>query len=242
MAKVQLYRVINPFFEQAGKEMDTSKRELTPRLYKTMELVPVFELIVYFWKDTGCQLNTAVHALSEWESYNALLQLATIRGDEEFSAQNINQYDMSIFNIHKLLTYIEQYQQLGTLLAREEEWAIWEYLWERSRVKEHSSCISRQECLFTFGSEADSKQYLIERKEEDRKYNINTHIIDKVYMVEIINQQKMETYDMRWLDNISEYSSYNLYEKVVNNYWTGRMTKHPLREVLFQGIYCLREI
>jgi len=44
------------------------------------------------------------------------------------------------------------------------------------------------------------------------------------------------------LDNISIFSTYNLYEKAVNNYWSGRMTKNPLMEVLFQGTYILQNV
>lgn len=242
MDKIQLHRVINPLFEQVDQEMDTSKRGLTPRLQRTMELTPVFDLITKFWEATNCQLETAVHALTELDLYGHTLESALKSGEQLFSAQNINQQDLLNFATQELLHYIFLYNQLGICLYREEEWTIWEYLWERNRKTSHPQCISRQDCLFTFSSENDAKKYLQERQEKDKIYNKNSYILDRICKIEILNQQKAEVYDMRWLDNLSIYCTYNLYEKTVNNYWSGKMTKNPLKEVLFQGTYCFRDI
>ena len=121
-------------------------------------------------------------------------------------------------------------------------WAIWEYLWERNRMTDHPQCISREDCLFIFSSEDDAKKYLHERQEEDKIYNKDSHKWDRICQVEILNQQKAEVYDMRWLDSLSTYCTCNLYEKTVNNYWNGRMTKNPLKEILLQGTYILRNV
>ena len=242
MAKMQLYRVINPLFEKMDMPMDTAQRVLTPRLQMTMALTPVFDLITQFWKTTGCQLDTAVHALNKLDSYGRMLELALNHGEQLFSAQNINQQDLINFDPQELCEYIVKYDQLGICLYPEEEWAIWEYLWEGNRTKNYPQCISRQDCLFMFSSVEDAKKYLQERQEEDRIYNKNSHLLDRICKVEILDQQKAEAYDMRWLDNISIFSTYNLYEKAVNNYWSGRMTKNPLKEVLFRGTYSLQNI
>lgn len=242
MAGMQLYRVINPLFEKTDVPMDTSQRGFTPRLQRTVALAPVFDLITRFWKASNCQLETAVHALTELDLYGNILESAINNGIQLFSAQNINQKDSIIFNVQELVQYIFQYNQLGIYLYREEEWAIWEYLWNRNRLTDHPQCISRQDCLFVFCSEEDAKKYLQERQEEDKIYNKNSHILDRICKVEIFNQQKAEMYDMRWLDGLSTYCTYNLYEKTVNNYWKGRMTNNPLKEVLFQGTYILRNL
>ena len=51
MSEKQLYRVINPIEERIGEEVDAVSRPLSPRIYKTKELSPVFNLIVDFWRE-----------------------------------------------------------------------------------------------------------------------------------------------------------------------------------------------
>ena len=242
MGEMKLYRVINPFEEKTDVQMDTLKRGLTPRLQRTIELTPVFDLITTFWKSTNCQLETAVHAITELDLYGHILESTLKNRERLFSAQNINQQDLIIFDVQELFQYIFQYDQVGIYLYREEEWAIWEYLWERNRMTNHPQCVSRQNCLFAFSTEDEAKKYLQERHEEDVRYGRDTHMLDKVCKVEVLNSSKIEVYDMRWLDNLSTYCTYGLYEKTVNNYWDGRMTKNPLKEVLFQGTYILRNV
>ena len=242
MAKMQLYRIINPLFEQTGEEMDTSQRNLTPRLQRTVALTPVFELIVEFWKNTGCQLTTAVQALTEWNLYCHVLETVINHGDVTFSAQNINNQDYTILKTKDILLYFNKYVSLGIFLDPNESWAIWEYLWERGRQQLHSNCISRFECVFAFATKRDADKYLQERQTEDKEHNTHTHIFDKTCAIDVINSNRAESYDMRWLDCISIFSTYDLYEKVVNRYWNRKMTKNPLMEVLFQGTYCLRNM
>ena len=47
---------------------------------------------------------------------------------------------------------------------------------------------------------------------------------------------------MRWLDEIEIFAKYNEYMQAAGNYWSGKMTPNPLKEVLFQGIYSLQNI
>lgn len=239
---MQLYRVINPLIEKTDVQVDTSQRGLTLRLQWTVALTPIFELIVEFWKNTGCQLTTAVQALTEWNKYCHVLESFINCGNELFSAQKINRQDYTNFKTKDILLYFNKYQSLGIFLDPNESCAIWEFLWERGRQLIHPNGISRYDCTFAFATKQDADKYLQERQEEDKKYNKHSHILDRICKVEILNQQKAEMYDMRWLDNISISSTYNQYEKVVNSYWSGKETKIPLKEVLFQGTYILRNV
>lgn len=242
MAKMQLYRIINPLFEQTGEEIDTSQRNLTPRLQRTVAFTPVFELIVEFWKNTGCQLTTAVQILTEWTLFCHVLEAVLNCGDELFSAQNINRQDYTIFKPQDILQYFNKYESMGVILDPNESWAIWEFLWESGRKQLHPNCISRYDCIFAFASKQDADKYLQERLVEDKKYNINAHLLDKTCVIDVICSNKAESYDMRWLDSISIFSSYSLYEKVVDRYWCGKKTRNPLMEVLFQGVYNVQHI
>lgn len=242
MAKMQLYRIINPLFEQTGEEMDTSQRNLTPRLQRTVALTPVFELIVEFWKNTGCQLTTAVQILTEWTLFCHVLEAVLNCGDELFSAQNINRQDYTIFKTQDILQYFNKYEAMGGILDPNESWAIWEFLWERGRKQLYPNRISRYDCIFAFTSKQDADKYLQERLAEDTKYNINSHLLDKTCVMNVICSNKAESYDMRWLDRISIFSTYDLYEKVVNSYWCGKKTRNPLMEVLFQGVYKIQHV
>lgn len=242
MAEMQLYRVINPFFEKTDVLMDTSQRGLTPRLQKTMALAPIFDLITKFWENSGCQLTTAVQALTEWNLYCHVLEPAVNRGEELFSAQNINEQDLTIFKIKDILLYYYNYKTLGVFLDPYESWAIWEYLWEKGRQQYHSDCISRYDCMFAFATKQDADKYLQERQLEDKEHKTSAHLLDKICFMDVLRPMKLECFDMRWLDSLSTCCTYNLYEKTVNNYWSGRMTKNPLKEILYQGEYILRNI
>lgn len=237
MSEKQLYRVINPIEERIGEEVDAVSRPLSPRINKTLELSSVFNLITEFWEATGCQLLTAVKALSEPETYIPKLQEALAGRETLFPASNINEKDSIMFGTMEMVAYWQKYQSLQIYLSRFDVLHIWEYLWELVRQAKYPNCISRYNCLFAFENQRDAEKYLKERINENP-----SHAIDKICHVELKHIEKQEVYDMRWLDNISIFSTYNQYEKVVNNYWSGKMTQNPLKEVLFQGTYILRNV
>ncbi len=236
MAELQLYRVINPIEEKIGEEVDAALRPLSPRINKTLELSPVFNLITEFWEATGCQLLTAVKALSEPETYIPKLQETLAKRETLFPASNINEKDSIMFGTMEVVAYWQKYQSLQVYLSPFDVLHIWEYLWELVRQAKYQNCISRYNCLFAFGNKSDAEKYLKERIEENPSY-----AIDKICRVDIKFAEKQEVYDMRWLDEIEIYAKYNEYVKVVDNYWSGKMTRHPLKEVLFQGVYELSE-
>ena len=237
MGEMQLYRVINPIEERIEEEVDAASRPLSPRIYKTLELSPVFNLITEFWDATGCQLFTAVKALSEPETYIPKLQETLAKRETIFPASNINEKDNIMFGTMEMVAYWQKYQSLQIYLSRFDVLHIWEYLWELVRQAKYSNCISRYNCLFAFGSKGDAEKYLKERIRENPSY-----AIDKICRVDIKYAEKQEVYDMRWLDEIEIFAKYNEYIKVADNYWSGKLTNRPLKEVLLQGVYCLRNI
>lgn len=238
MAEKQLYRVINPIEERIGEEVDAASRPLSPRIYKTLELRPVFDLILDFWRKEGVQLATAVQAIVLLPSYFDRLNIALEQNNEFFELRYVNSKESKpLIETGKIRNLAIQYLQCGVKMNMDEGCYIWEYLWEVVRQAKYPNCISRYNCLFAFESKGDAEKYLKERIRENPSY-----AIDKICRVEIKNIDKQEVYDMRWLDNISIFSTYNLYEKAVNNYWSGRMTKNPLMEVLFQGTYILQNV
>ena len=237
MAKVQLYRVINLIEEKIGEEVDAVSRPLSPRIYKTLELSTVFNLITKFWEATGCQLLTAVKALSEPEAYFPKLQETIAAGETLFPASNINDKDSIMFGTMEMVAYWRKYQSLQIYLSPFDVLHIWEYLWELVRQAKYPNCISRYNCLFAFGNKGDAEKYLKERIRENQSYKIN-----KICRVDIKHLENQEVYDMRWLDKIEIYAKYNEYIRVADNYWSCKMTNLPLKEVLFQGVYELCEI
>ena len=237
MSEKQLYRVINPIEERIGEEVDAISRPLSPRINKTLELSPVFNLITEFWEATGCQLLTAVKALSEPETYIPKLQETLAKRETLFPASNINEKDSIMFGTMEVVAYWQKYQSLQVYLSPFDVLHIWEYLWELVRQAKYQNCISRYNCLFAFENKRDAEKYLKERIKENPSY-----AIDKICRVDIKFAEKQEIYDMRWLDEIEIFAKYNEYIKVADNYWSGKMTNRPLKEVLFQGTYCLQDI
>lgn len=238
MANMKLYRVVCPIAERVNEVVCTSPTVIvTPRIAETVRLSPVFEKIVDFWEKTGCQLTTAVQALTEIPKYLISLNSARVNHYMLFPARFINEKDETIFKTEELTNYIESYMNQNIVLPCESVGTIWEFLWERIRRKSYPQCISRYTCLFTFETKANAERYLKECKDEDAEYNKNTHILDKVCEVEVLESQRMEQYDMHWLNDISIFSTYDLYEQMVTDYWSGKLTKDPLMECLFHGVY-----
>lgn len=238
MAERQLYRVINPIEERIGEEVDAASRPLSPRIYKTLELSPVFNLIIEFWMEEEVQLATAVQAIVLLPSYFERLNIALDQQKEFFELRYVNSKESKpLVETEKIRNLVIRYLQCGVKMNMDEGCYIWEYLWEVVRQAKYPNCISRYNCLFAFENQRDAEKYLRERINENP-----SQAIDKICHVELKHIEKQEVYDMRWLDNISIFSTYNQYEKVVNNYWSGKMTKNSLKEVLFQGTYILRNV
>ena len=238
MGEMQLYRVINPIEERIGEEVDAVSRPLSPRIYKTKELSPVFNLIVDFWREEEVQLATAVQAIVLLPSYFDKLNIALEQHKEFFELRYVNSKESKpLVETEKIRNLAIQYLQCGVKMNMDDGCYIWEYLWELVRQAKYPNCISRYNCLFAFENRADAEKYLKERIKENP-----SHAIDKICRVDIKYSERQEVYDMRWLDSISIFSSYSLYEKVVDRYWCGKKTRNPLMEVLFQGVYNIQHI
>ncbi len=238
MAEMQLYRVINPIEERIGEEVDAILRPLSPRICKTKELSPVFDLIIDFWRREEVQLTTAVQAIVLLPAYFEKLDSTLKQHKEFFELRYVNSKESKpLVETEKIRNLAIRYLQCGIKMKPDEGCYIWEYLWELVRQAKYSNCISRYNCLFAFGNKGDAEKYLKERISENPSY-----AIDKICRVDIKYAEKQEVYDMRWLDEIEIFAKYNDYIKVVDNYWSGIMTNRPLKEVLFQGTYCLRNI
>ena len=238
MSEKQLYRVINPIEERIGEEVDAASRPLSPRIYKTVELRPVFDLILDFWRKEGVQLATAVQAIVLLPSYFERLNIALEQNNEFFELRYVNSKESKpLVETERIRNLAIRYLQCGVKMNMDEGCYIWEYLWELVRQAKYPNCISRCNCLFAFESKGDAEKYLKERIKENP-----SHAIDKICHVEITHIKKQEVYDMRWLDEIEIFAKYDEYIKAADNYWSGKMTKNPLKEVLFQGTYCLRNI
>ena len=238
MSEKQLYRVINPIEERIGEEVDAASRPLSPRIYKTVELRPVFDLILDFWRKEGVQLATAVQAIVLLPSYFDKLNIALEQHKEFFELRYVNSKESKpLVETEKIRNLAIQYLQCGVKMNMDDGCYIWEYLWELVRQAKYPNCISRYNCLFAFENRADAEKYLKERIKENP-----SHAIDKICRVDIKYSERQEVYNMRWLDEIEIFAKYDEYINAADNYWSGKMTKNPLKEVLFQGTYCLRNI
>ena len=233
MEQMKLYRVINPLDEEVGVETDAVSRPLSPRINRTLELSPVFDVIIEFWKSTGVQLATAVQAVTLLPLYFSQLEFALNNKDPYLRTNVINTSEtISFVPTDSVRMLGLQYLQSGIKMQLNEGLFIWEYLWNLTRQSKYANCVSRYNCLFAFENREDAELYLAERIRENPSYAIN-----KICNVEVIHVDKMEIYDMRWLDNIAISATYAEYLNFVDNYWSGTMTDKPLKEVLFQGIY-----
>ena len=232
MSEKQLYRVINPIEERIGEEVDAISRPLSPRIYKTLELRPVFDLILDFWRKEGVQLATAVQAIVLLPSYFDKLNIALEQNNEFFELRYVNSKESKpLVETERIRNLAIRYLQCGVKMNMDEGCYIWEYLWELVRQAKYPYCISRYNCLFAFENQRDAEKYLRERINENPSY-----AIDKICRVDIKCSERQEVYDMRWLDEIEIFAKYDEYINAADNYWSGKITNRPLKEVLFQGV------
>lgn len=109
--------------------------------------------------------------------------------------------------------------------------SIWETVYEMQRPDNIS--ISRMECAYFFESINSCEYY--------RNYNNMAHA--KICKVEIIEEYASFVGDMMWLENINESTATaNIIKEAAIHFWSGDTTSNPVKEILFQGKYLLKEI
>ena len=232
---MQLFRVVNIEDEVVGVEMDTKSRQIPARIKRTIELTPLFKAVVDFWESSGVRLDTALLAIFCFPNYSPALENALDLGLRTFPTSYFSTKETIIsVSTDDLYTMLECCLRNMNGFDIGDSRYIWEYLWERARQEWHAGCMSRYNCLFAFREKSEAEKYLDERRKE-RTAGLN----DIICLVDVKDNSVIETYDMRWLDNMETSATYDEYKQAVDNYWSSKTTAQPMMEILLHGVYKL---
>ena len=232
------YRLVNPLFELEGKEYDTMDTAMSPRMHRTIELSPLFNIAFRFWQRTGVQLSTAVDAIIRFPDYLEDVKSIELSKGEDVSTSLFNHHE-TIPNVPfqdvktLMLEYYDLYNEKGLSLGVNDLPYIWEFLWEAVRKNLYANKTSRFLCLFLYDN-PDQAQVL---QDEIDQLHQNT-------VVEVLAENKdgIERYDAGWLDIISVNCTFNEYIDYCRSYWEGKESKCPNWEYLYVGKYRIKYI
>ena len=229
------YRLVDTNIERLHVVIDTENASLPQRMEKTMELIPLFNILTPFWSESGLQLDTACNCMLYLDLYLPIIQKIEARKEQYVPTFFINPNEkidrIPFFTIKKFIfAYCDHYEQTHQSLEVTDLQYIWEYLWEVIRNSLYPDRLSRFHGTFFFDC-FQSAQLFQEREDPQ---HIRT--ICKVGINEI---RAMESYDMTWLNDTPTNATFNEVAQNIRNYWEGQQTKSPFSEFLFTGKYTL---
>lgn len=180
-------------------------------------LISLNNQIVNFGKDYLDKLNNAI--VNE-----EFVDIYKVTGNDKHKNQTI-----SIVSINH---FIQSFDRENQFIYFENGAYLWEFLNELVRLNYFKDKPNRLDSVFLFSSI------------ESCNYYISEHLngIGKIYEVELIEVEKYFETDMRVIDNIENQI---LFEDVINefsDYWQGKLTENPIKEIIFQGKYNLKII
>jgi len=238
---LKLYRIINRKSEETGIEVDTKVRDVSERIRLTRFYSPIYDLVVPFWQETKVQLSTAVHLLFWIRRYREQIESEMEYGNTFWVLPDEFNELQKRLPLQRVYIYMNDYMTVLNSLHIDTsfEWRqyIWEYLWERERTISYNTEPSRQTCLFAFDNLEDVYKYKRERDAEPTQKE-ETEICE----VQINDVYSLKKYDARWLDNLPETATYEMYLIAVKNYWRGKETRQPMFEYILHGKYVLKPI
>ena len=75
------YRLVDPNFEIPNRVIDTELSEVSPRMIRSLELAPLFNILINFWRKSGVQLTTAFNSMFLFADYIKEVQYIESQGD-----------------------------------------------------------------------------------------------------------------------------------------------------------------
>lgn len=229
------YRLVDTNIERLHVVIDTEKTSLPQRMEKTIELIPLFNILTPFWSESGLQLDTACNCMLYLDRYLPIIQEIEARKEQYVPTFFINSHEkidsLSFLTIKEFIfAYCDHYEQTRQSLEVTDLQYIWEYLWEVVRNSLYPDRLSRFRGTFLFDS-YQSAQLFQEREDPQQ--------LRTICKVEINEIRAIESYDMTWLNDTPTSATFNEVVQIIRNYWEGLQTKTPFSEFLFSGKYTL---
>lgn len=158
--------------------------------------------------------------------------------------KNISFGDIGCFMIDKdieikeLISYMKIYQNLcdekKTWITEKEadRECIWEYIWEKERLRINNNLPSRFQSVSMFEDEFTADQY-----REDYYGEFGS-----VLETEIKEQRAFGKYDMSWFTDVPAGVSYREAAMYARNYWHEKENDEPQWECLLDGKYLMHAL
>ena len=229
------YRLVDTNIERLHVVIDTENASLPQRMEKTMELIPLFNILTPFWSDSGLQLDTACNCMLYLDLYLPIIQKIEARKEQYVPTFFINSHEkidsIPFSTIKKFIfAYCDHYEQTRQSLEATDLQYIWEYLWEVVRNSLFPDRLSRFHGTFLFDSYQSAQ--LFQEREDPQHHRT-------ICKVEINEIRALESYDMTCLNETPTSATFNEVTQIIRNYWEGKQTKTPFSEYLLSGKYTL---
>jgi hypothetical protein len=205
------------------------------RMEKTIELIPLFNILTPFWSKSGLQLDTACNCMLYLDLYLPVIQKIEARKEQFVPTFFINPKEkidsIPFLTIKKFIfAYCDHFEQTHQSLEVTDLQYIWEYLWEVIRNSLYPDRLSRFHGTFLFDSYQSAQLY---QEKEDPQH------LRTICKVEINEIRALESYDMTWLNETPTSATFNEVTQRIRNYWEEQQTQSPFSEFLLSGKYTL---
>ena len=229
------YRLVDTNTELLNVVIDTEKALLPQRIKKTIEFIPLFNILTLFWSESGLQLDTVCNCMLYLDRYLPYVQKIEANNEQYVPTCLFNRNErikrIPLFTIKKyIFAYCDYFEKTSQALKETDLQYIWEYLWEVTRNSFFPDRLSRFHSTFIFDSYQSAKSF----KEREDPQHVRT-----ICKVEINELRAIESYDMTWLNDASPSATLNEIAHSIRSYWDGRKTESPFYEYLISGKYTL---
>ena len=234
---MKYYRLVDLAGEPEGVIIDTETAKTPPRMLKTVELSPLFDILLQFWTESDVQIDTASNSLIYLQNYITEVQYLEKHGRTNIPSHLINPNEkMPTIPLNTLkntiLSYCGYCDQSGASLQTEDLPYIWEYLWEVIRKSFFPDKTSRFSSIFLFSDIAAAKAFQAD----------TCSMKETICSVDLLETFDIQAYDMNWLNMVPTDCTFKEMLEFANNYWSGNLTENPTMEYLFSGKYRLYRI
>ncbi len=229
------YRLVDTNIERVHVVIDTENASMPQRMEKTIELIPLFNILTPFWSKSGLQLDTACNCMLYLDLYLPVIQKIEARKEQFVPTFFINPKEkidsIPFLTIKKFIfAYCDHFEQTHQSLEVTDLQYIWEYLWEVIRNSLYPDRLSRFHGTFLFDSYQSAQLY---QEKEDPQH------LRTICKVEINEIRALESYDMTWLNETPTSATFNEVTQRIRNYWEEQQTQSPFSEFLLSGKYTL---
>lgn len=160
---------------------------------------------------------------------NAVIEEEYIDVHKVTDIENHRNQTISISSVNY---FLESFDKKNNFIFFDNGSYLWEFITESVRLNFFNDKPKRLESIFLFDSI------------ESCNYYISNHLKGngKIYEIELIDTEDFFEADMRIIDNIENHI---LFEDLINefaDYWKGKNTSNPIKEIIFQGKYKYKNI